>query len=56
VCVDGFGSIEVTDYSMEMKDENGEEIIVLYADGNGNGAAGKSLMVAAALLAFMISQ
>jgi hypothetical protein len=52
LCLDGFGSVEVTDYSMEMLDEDGEEILVLAA---GNGAAGKSLMVAGAVLAFMIA-
>jgi len=53
ICLDGFGSIEVTDYSMEMKDENGEEILVVQMGGNGAGKS--SLMVVATLLTVMLS-
>lgn len=53
ICLDGFGSVDVTDFEMMLKDENGEEIVVFTHDPSG--AAKKSLMVAGALLAFMFA-
>lgn len=51
ICLDGFGSIEVADYSLAVEDEDGDEIFVVQP----GGAAEKSVMVAGVLLAFIFS-
>jgi len=51
ICLDGFGSIEVADYSLAVLNADGGEIYVVQP----GGAAEKSVMVAGLLLAFIFS-